>query len=79
NLADQYDALRNARCYKPPFDHEKTYRIITEGDGRTLPQHFDPEVLKAFIEIHKSFAEVFDRSVTNDTCLTGSGDYNEGK
>jgi response regulator RpfG family c-di-GMP phosphodiesterase len=79
NLADQYDALRNARCYKPPFDHEKTYRIITEGDGRTLPQHFDPEVLKAFIEIHKSFADVFDKSVSNDTCLADTGGCNGGK
>ena len=62
NLADQYDALRNARCYKPAFDHEKTYRIITEGDGRTLPQHFDPEVLDAFRNSHERFAEVFDSS-----------------
>lgn len=60
NLADQYDALRNIRCYKPPFDHESTCRIIISGDGRTLPQHFDPQVLAAFQEIHGSFAEVFE-------------------
>ncbi|MDH3254399.1 MAG: response regulator [Acidobacteriota bacterium] len=59
-LADQYDALRSPRPYKPAFSHDEACDILLCGDGRTEPQHFDPEVLAAFDTARDRFAEVFD-------------------
>jgi len=57
-LADIYDALISKRVYKPPFSHEKSVKIITEGDGRVMPGHFDPDILRVFNKHHDEFRKI---------------------
>jgi putative two-component system response regulator len=52
-VADVYDALRSARCYKPAYSHAYSRKIIVGKSG----SHFDPEIVDAFVDLEEEFRE----------------------
>ena len=60
NICDQYDALRSERPYKNAMSHELTVEILTVGNDRTQPIHFDPDVLDAFKRSSGRFCDIFE-------------------
>ncbi|MBF0473300.1 MAG: response regulator [Nitrospirae bacterium] len=62
NICDQFDALIMRRPYKPALPAGKVVEIITTGDGRTIPQHFDPAVLTAFKRVYKLFIDIYEKN-----------------
>ncbi len=61
-ICDQYDALMSRRAYKHALDHKEVFSIITEGDGRTMPSHFAPDILDIFRELAPAFKDIFDEN-----------------
>lgn len=54
-VVDVYDALRSKRPYKNEMTHQQAYNIIVADSG----QHFDPEVVAAFVDIHEQFEAIY--------------------
>lgn len=59
SIVDVYDALRSKRPYKPEFDQKETLSIMLEGDGRTDPSHFDPELMAILIRVADKFDAIY--------------------
>jgi putative two-component system response regulator len=60
-IADCYDALRNSRVYKPCYDHAGAMKVLTEGDDRLKPEHFDPKIFDIFKRIAPTFEQLYEK------------------
>ncbi len=54
-VADVYDALRTDRCYRMGLSHRAVVQYIRKDSGK----HFDPDVVKAFVELNESFDSIY--------------------
>jgi len=61
-IVDVYDALRSGRPYKKAFSHEEAMKIIIEGDGRTMPSHFNPKILDIFKSLSDEIRKIYEQS-----------------
>lgn len=60
-VADVFDALVSRRSYKGPYSVEKSLEIIKEGSGN----HFDPLVVKAFLDAEPEVRRVAGMSMAD--------------
>jgi putative two-component system response regulator len=70
-VADVYDALISRRVYKEPMPHAEAVKIIEMASG----QHFDPDVVEAFLQIHQQFHAVSLTYMDTPTDLQRKEDY----
>jgi putative two-component system response regulator len=70
-VADVYDALISRRVYKEPMPHAEAVEIIKKASG----QHFDPDVVEAFLHIHQQFYAIALTYVDSDTDLQRKEEY----
>ncbi len=55
-LADVYDALRQKRCYKLEFSHERAIEIIKDESGK----YFDPSIVNVFLVFNEEFNKIYE-------------------
>ena len=70
-VADVYDALISRRVYKEPMPHDKAVQIIVKGKG----QHFDPDIVEAFLELQDEFQAIARRFADSEVDLAKKAEY----
>jgi putative two-component system response regulator len=72
-VADVYDALISRRVYKEGMPHEKAVEIILQGKA----QHFDPDMVDAFMELQEEFKRIAATYADNEETMADKANYLE--
>ena len=70
-LADVYDALTSRRVYREAIAHGDAVAIIQAASG----QHFDPDVVRAFVQVQAQFHAIALTYADSATDLQRKADY----
>ena len=65
-VSDVLDALLSRRSYKEPYTFEQAVNIIKEGSGK----HFDPTIIKVFLEHLDEIKEIADKQEQEFTIIS---------
>ncbi len=67
-IADVFDALTTSRPYKDPWPYEKAFKLIQDEAGH----HFDPDLVRCFIDIKPKVLETMKQWTTRELSLKAS-------
>ncbi len=74
-LADVFDALSTRRPYKESMSMAQVTQMIVAGRG----QHFDPDVVDAFLAVRERFAEIAERLADTPEILERKASVRAGR
>ncbi len=61
HVADVYDNLRAPRPYREELPHYRAVDILINGDEKSTPEHFNPDVLQALLTQHRDIEAIYER------------------
>lgn len=70
-LADVFDALISNKVYKDGIGHDAAVKVIVSERG----EHFDPDVVDAFMEVHAQFEATAKRIADTDADMQQKIEY----
>lgn len=70
-VADVYDALISNKVYKDGISHDAAVKVIFSERG----EHFDPDVVDAFMEVHTDFEAISQRYADTDEDMQRKIEY----